>query len=289
MAKSKSGGTRSYIRGRVGADVYSVGKDGNGKKQQVVRSLAETVSNPRTLTQMKGRMIMSTVMQAVSAMSQLVDHSFDNVSNGQPSISEFIRRNYSLIKADVEAHPSSGNTFGLSKYGEKGMKGGAYVLSAGDVIVPNGISTNGGILQIELGQGSTLQQLADALGIGAGDFITLCAWSATNGFTFIRVGIPDSATMTTVITQANILELLTVENYTKETSPVYYNGENFGINVDQSVAAGSAAAYIISRKVNGSWKHSDSVLLCGEPDFTADVALPTYPTGEAKFLNGGDI
>lgn len=48
MAKSKSGGTRAYIRGRVGADVYSIGKTANGKKQQVVRSLAETVANPQT-------------------------------------------------------------------------------------------------------------------------------------------------------------------------------------------------------------------------------------------------
>lgn len=46
MAKSKSGGTRSYIRGKIGADVYSVGKDGKGKRQQVVRSLAEQVANP---------------------------------------------------------------------------------------------------------------------------------------------------------------------------------------------------------------------------------------------------
>ena len=30
MARSKSGGTRSFLRGRVGADVYSIGKDDNG-------------------------------------------------------------------------------------------------------------------------------------------------------------------------------------------------------------------------------------------------------------------
>ena len=68
MAKSKNGGSRAYIRGRIGSDVYSVGKDGMGKKQQVVRSLAVQVTNPRSQSQMFNRMIMSTVMQGVSAL-----------------------------------------------------------------------------------------------------------------------------------------------------------------------------------------------------------------------------
>ena len=93
MAKSKSGGTRSMIRGRVGSDVYSIGKNANGKKQQIVRSLAETVANPQTIAQMRGRMIMSTVMQAQSALKPIIDHSFDNVVGVQPNLSEFIKRN----------------------------------------------------------------------------------------------------------------------------------------------------------------------------------------------------
>ena len=71
MAKAKSGGTRSFLRGRVGSDVYSIGKDAKGNKQQIVRSLAESVANPQTLAQMRGRMIMSTIMQAVSSMSAI--------------------------------------------------------------------------------------------------------------------------------------------------------------------------------------------------------------------------
>ena len=131
MAKAKSGGTRSFLRGRVGSDVYSIGKDAKGNKQQIVRSLAESVANPQTLAQMRGRMIMSTIMQAVSSMAAIIDHSFDNVPAGQPNVSEFIRRNYALVKADVAAHPASGNEFGLNKYGEKGVKQGAYVVSGG--------------------------------------------------------------------------------------------------------------------------------------------------------------
>ena len=87
MAKSPVGGSRAMLKGRIGSDVYSVGKDGKGRRQQVVRSLAEQVSNPRTQAQMEGRMIMSTVMQAVAGLSAIIDHSFDGIANGQPSIS----------------------------------------------------------------------------------------------------------------------------------------------------------------------------------------------------------
>ena len=139
MGKSTTGGTRAYIRGRVGSDVYSIGKDGKGKKQQVVRSLAETVANPQTQSQMQGRMIMSTVMQALATLRPIVDHSFDGVSGKQPNISEFISRNYGLIKADIAAHPSSGNLFGLVKYQEKGAKQGQYVISDGEAQLPASI------------------------------------------------------------------------------------------------------------------------------------------------------
>ena len=165
MAKSRAGGSRSYLRGKLGSDVYSIGKDGKGKKQQVVRALAETVKNPQTIAQMRGRMIMSTVMQAVGAMRHIIDHSFDNVPTGQPSISEFISRNYALIKADVAANHASGNSFGLNKYQEKGVKAGAYVIGSGSAIAVKGIAIDGAnkTLTIDLTGDVTIGGLKAAL------------------------------------------------------------------------------------------------------------------------------
>jgi hypothetical protein len=37
----------------------------------------------------------------------------------QPNISEFIARNYALVKADVQANPSGSNAFGLNMYQER--------------------------------------------------------------------------------------------------------------------------------------------------------------------------
>lgn len=116
MAKAKSGGTRSMIRGRVGADVYSLGKDGKGKRQQVVRSLAEQVTNPRTSAQMKGRMITKSVSAITKAMSVIVRNAFDGLAIGQPSISKFRSLLYKAYKEDAaKAEP----TFGYLPYGSK--------------------------------------------------------------------------------------------------------------------------------------------------------------------------
>ena len=121
---------------------------------------------------MTGRMIMSTIAQAVAALRPIIDHSFDNVSGRQPNISEFTRLNYALIKADVEAHPSSGNEFGLVKYQEKGVKSGTYQVSKGDIAVPTAITfvDEAGSFQIALASGATtIADLKAALGFNSAE------------------------------------------------------------------------------------------------------------------------
>lgn len=288
MAKSKSGGTRSYIRGRVGADVYSIGKDAKGNKQQVVRSLAETVSNPQTIAQMQGRMIMSTVMQSVSAMSQIIDHSFDSVPNGQPSISEFIRRNYALIKADVAANPSSGNDFGLNEYQEKGEKIGAYVISAGAANLPTAIAI------IALGAGGTITLGADAVtvgglkaatGLGADDYLTLCGYDANGVFQFVRLRIDQTKADATSITSENVGSVFLLEGTVTPTISLASNVITVKLDATQK-----GGAWIISKKTASGYEHNEAVLATvASPTDNADTALPTYPVGTARFLNGGDL
>lgn len=288
MAKSKTGGTRAYIRGRIGSDVYSVGKDGKGMRQQVVRSLAEQVSNPRTLSQMFGRMIMSTVMQAVSALQPIIDHSFDGFAKGQPSISEFIRQNYALVKADAIAHPASGNTFGLNKYQEKGAKPGVYVISSGAVVVPSAIVLdNGNLLISGLVATSTVADLLAAAGIAKGDYITYVYLGANNGLKFFRVSVKESVADTTVLSDANLETIFDYEGNVTPVPSIVSSGLMFEGPAPETVAAYNV---ILSVKEDGAWKHSKATLeLHGTTTFVSDEALPTYPTGTAQFLNGGDL
>lgn len=286
MAKSKSGGTRSYIRGRVGADVYSIGKDGSGKKQQVVRSLAETVANPQTAAQMRGRMIMSTVMQAVSAMAPLIDHSFDGFPAGQPSISEFIRRNYALIKADVAAHPSSSNEFGLNKYQEKGAKHGAYVVSNGKALVPAAAVNSASALAITVsGDGMTQANLIESLGLAADDFITLLGITDAGELAYCRMHVRTDIAGSTAISGTDITDFFDIEGNDIPSFAVA------GQVISIALTAGQAnSAIIVSRKSDSGYQHNKAVLIVpSTPQWTADVALATYPEGSQRFLNGGDF
>lgn len=288
MAKSKNGGTRAYIRGRIGSDVYSVGKNGKGQRQQVVRALAEVVSNPRSENQMFGRMIMSTVMQAVSALQPIIDHSFDNVANGQPSISEFIRRNYALIKADAVAHPETGNYFGLNKYQEKGIKVGKYAVSVGSATLPVAVADVEGGLSIELTAATlTVGGLKAALGLTADGYLTSVHVGVNTGANFFRVQLSTSLADDTAITAGNVASLFTLSGTVTPTVSLESNSILIFYNFNEG---DEAHGVIASDKIDGTWVHSTCVL---EGDnsvsFASDVALPTYPTGTAQFLNGGDL
>lgn len=288
MAKSKNGGTRAYIRGRIGSDVYSVGKTSGGKKQQVIRSLAESVANPRTSSQMFGRMVMSTVMQAVSALKPIIDHSFDGLPVGQPSISEFIRRNYALVKSDATAHPASGNTFGLVKYQEKGIRGGRYVVSSGSAVLPAAIGADHSAMSIALSADAhTIGDLKAALGLSADGYLTYVVVSSTKGAQFARLRLTTSLADSTEISAANVASLFTVE--ANSDASVEFNNNSVLVSFTDASEDGNAGV-IVSEKSNGQWIHNECVLGEGfDLTYTADVALPTYPAGVAQFLNGGDL
>lgn len=288
MAKSKNGGTRSFIRGRIGSDVYSVGKDGKGARQQVVRSLAEQVANPRSTAQMFGRMVMSTVMQAVSGLKPIIDHSFDGVATGQPNISEFIRRNYALVKADAEAHPASDNQFGLNKYQEKGILPGKYMISNGSVLKPTDlVGAPTGATIVLTATTLTVGGLKDALGLSADGYFTMVIVTANGGAVYSRARLNQSLADETVISAANVGTLFTFEGNATATVTLSDTIINISINSDTQ---GSAYGIIVSEKIAGAWQHSQCVLaLYDEAGTTADVALPTYPTGAQMFLNGGDL
>lgn len=276
------------IRGRIGSDVYSVGKDGKGNRQQVIRSLAVQVSNPRTASQMAGRMIMSTVMQAVSALQPIIDHSFDGIAKGQPSISEFIRRNYALIKADVQAHPSSGNKFGINKYQQKGALAGVYVISNGELTLTNNVSYSNSGAYITLTEAAhTVGDLKKALGISADGYLTIVVIGNASGALFTRFQVNPALADTTEITAANVGTLFVSEGSEKISAGFDSNMVTFepGLgNDDQSLGL------ILSDKVDGQWKHSTSAMKCSSsPANKANDALPTYPTGSEQFLNGGDL
>lgn len=288
MAKSKSGGTRTYLRGRVGSDVYSIGRDSKGKKQQVVRSLAESVSNPQTQSQMRGRMILSTIAQALAVLRPIVDHSFDNVIGAQANLSEFTSRNYGLIKADIAAHPASGNAFGLVSYKEKGAKQGQYVISDGQATIPAALvlTKATGVIVITMAVGNvTIGGLKSALGMSNEEYFTLVGLTTAGAAAYERFRVNPSLSDETVISAENIANVFAVEGNAVAT--IGLAGET--INITLSEIAGDCAV-IVSKKANGKYIHNEARLGDGSGFAApADTALPTYPVGNENYLNGGDI
>ena len=299
MAKSKSGGTRSLIRGRVGSDVYSIGKDGKGQRQQVVRSLAETVANPRTAAQMANRMYMSTVMQAVSAMAFIIDHSFDGFPKGQPSISEFIRQNYNLVKADAIAHPASGNKFGLNMYQEKGMKAGQWVISDGKAVYPTNLQpgANGKTIYVTVGDTLTYGALKAAWGLTSEEYVTLVSFKEGANYSddgvitplYARLRIKENLNDSTVLSAENAADAFDIEGNVDLLCQLSSGTLTIHLNISDESEFYGQEWPILTRKSDGSFIHSRCTVGGLAFKYASDVALPTYPTGSEAFLNGGDI
>lgn len=288
MAKSKSGGTRTYLRGRVGSDVYSIGRDSNGRKQQVVRSLAESVANPQTQSQMRGRMIMSTIMQVVTGLRPIIDHSFDGIAGKQNNVSEFIRRAYADIKADVAANPSSANKFGLNKYQEKGAKQGQYTISNGQAALPSALvlTATSGVITITMASDAiTVAGLKAALGMTTEEYFTLVGIDAEGVAMYERFRVNPTLADTTAISSSNIGDVFAVEGNAAATVAIASNVITITL-----AAVATCCAVIISKKTAGGYIHNKAVLGAGTGfDYNSDAALPTYPVGAENYLNGGDI
>lgn len=119
------------IRGRVGADVYQLGRTGAGSKQQIVRSMPEEVANPQSLTQMEQRMVLGTVAAAFKLLKPVINHSFDGVTAGIASISAFRKMNFPLVRDFCLNGADDGYQFSLNEWKERAALCGAYVVANG--------------------------------------------------------------------------------------------------------------------------------------------------------------
>lgn len=291
------------LKGRIGSDVYSVGKDGKGRRQQVVRSLAEQVSNPRTTSQMANRMIMSTVMQAAKYFHDIIDHSFDGTPIGQPSISKFISENYAVLKKGDGMY---------NEYQQKGVMLNPYVLSKGTLQYNDKIyfgqctnddTTAFGMWGICIQTGEkqiTVGQLREIIGGGAEDgYITCINLYGNNshpaGYVRYRVN-PELADNQNVFDSnyEAIANLFVSESNGGYVRIIAESGANQNAKFQIFLSTGDAnqkdfCGAIWSKKINGSWKHSACQLEEGEETSNYDDALATYPVGSEQFLNGGDL
>lgn len=178
MAKSKQGGAFGFLRGKVGGVTYSVlsgETSGTGKKEQIVRSLPESVKNPQTAGQTMQRMKLSPAQKFYSAFSELLSNAFEGISYGDAS------RRYFMAQAMRAEGP----------YVQKGVDRflpAAYIFSQGSLPSVGIEPFEGGAAKIVLAntveEGTTTitnAEFAELLGVDEGYQLTLAVVNNVNG------------------------------------------------------------------------------------------------------------
>lgn len=186
MARSKQGGAWGFLRGKIGGMSYSIlgaDKSGSGKKEQIIRSLPESVKNPQTAGQTMQRMKLAPAQKFYTAFSELLSNAFQGIAYGDAS-----RRYFMALAMRAEG-----------PYVQKGVDRfipAAYVFSQGSLPSVGIEPFEGGATVItlanEVAEGTTTitnAEFAELLGVGEDYQLTIAVVNNVNGV-FIPSYIP---------------------------------------------------------------------------------------------------
>lgn len=264
---SKGNMLLGHARGKVGDLVFS---RQNG--QQVTRARAAVVSNPQTTAQMVQRILMNTVSQAYSKMSAIVDHSFEGLKKGQPSMSYFIKTNLAMLRNRVANSQAQGYDFS-SMYYYTQLKSNYYAPNA--YIIAKGQLPEVGVdadffgqmvaTNIALSEGATYADVIAAAGLQRGDQLTFIGFvgeATAPTFKFARVildphnedGTP--ADLTSAFIADGAVNLPSPKNEGDLSLAITDGVLQFGFGIN----CFSAAVIVSRKKADGTWMRSNATL-----------------------------
>lgn len=297
MAKSKS-----FFGKRRGSTKNFTFTVFNG--HQVTKEKAEQVKNPRTLAQMRNRMVLTTSSAAYAAMKEIVDHSFQGYVYGLQNMSRFQSVNNKLLRANLQATTSQ---FAYANYGEAKVRPGAYVISEGSLSpIPTAMYacaiTGANSVAFTLQPGVTAAELTtdaiiSALGLQVGELATLCFLAdcgTETGYKFGFIRLTVKAAGSVELTAQNLTEYFDIESNAPVAVTSVVDGTVVITATIDGVLADGGLCYgcIHSANESGSWKRSDTTMTIADGTLlapTATQAIATYPVGGSKILNNGDI
>lgn len=280
------------------------------KGKQITKDRVEGGRNPRTPEQMVQRMCMATASAAYAQMKQIVDHSFEGITYGQTTMSEFIRVNADALRTNF--YESEGfhreQDFSYNPYRDRNTYFGNYIMSRGTAspipenyqldVVSNGNSNVPDKLDLIIGSVSgsmTFDDVLALLGLKVGELCTFVGLfeddtDASAKFFFIRLTALDSGN--TVLTTSNFNTLFKVEgNVPIESIDVQAAGFTIRFAAHNFVEGNRLVVAIHSMKQNGKWLRSNTQFanLRMPVSPTPEDALDTYPVGPSYVLNGGQV
>ena len=262
--------------------------------EQITKERVSKVKNPRTISQMRQRMLMATIGAAYSYLKAIADHSFEGKTVGQMCMSEFMRLNLNKFR---DAAQDSNAAYAMNAYGDKLINPMRYILAKGSLpALPYVANTSN---QIELSYNvedvSTAEKVYDAMGIKKGDMLTFC-WVIGN--TSLVAGVFKYTPI-----QFNIVRLKADKLGAVATPHDAFSFESNHTDLDINIVfdknvlkltttLANFGAVIQSRQNAGTWLRSDATMV-GNKSIIAGVSvgnqLATYPIDSELILNGGEM
>ena len=288
MAKSKgffglrSGSTKNFTFSEL-----------NG--QQITKERVYKVKNPRTLQQMRQRMVMATVSAAYSYLKEICDHSFEGFGVGSPCMSEFMRVNLDALKAKAQ---NDAAVVAFNAYQDKNINPVPLMVAKGSLneIVPT-IAENKLSWSTAKGNAdtTTAEGIYAALGLNQGDMVTfiLCGGDFVSNAALTFAPQPLAITRLHANKQGAVSSLanaFTIESNNQGNINVDFSlGSNivFEATCDKLVMG----AVIISRKAADKWLRSNATMVVktGIPATSVSRQLATYPVERDLILNGSGL
>lgn len=290
MAKSKgffglrSGSTKNFTFSEL-----------NG--QQITKERVYRVKNPRTLLQMRQRMVMATVSAAYSYLKEICDHSFEGFGVGSPCMSEFMRLNLDALKASAQNDAAK---VAFNAYQDKNINPVPFIVSKGSIVAPAvNVSDN----EVSIGfyaasnEITTAESIYSKLGIQPGDLITFLSVCGTedntDGYKFTPLPLSIVRLHANKTGNVNsVQDAFTIEsnNVNNVEASFANNSEFYQIStLAENLVMG---AVILSRKSSDKWLRSTAQMqIMEELDITTTVArqLATYPVERDLILNGSGL
>ena len=282
MATGRVGGTRSKISGKVGDDVYTVRREGDGSYDQVVAPMPESREDTLTPEVVEQRMIMSICYRYMKAIPFVLNSAFKSNETKSLNLQEFVRINVPILRKKMKELNPLVNPIYYYQYGDENIYPAPVKIGGYGSIVVQSLAVMHGYIEGEWYNEFQFGAIMPGWSVGywikhtwheIGDVILMLVQMvdddpSRNNIYFCRFIVNPKIPLTTSITDANFLDIFDIEsqvgfNLVPRRS-VLDNSVNYGIRFTKSVSGGftdcGGAAVIYSGLRKGVWQRSEAFM-----------------------------
>lgn len=263
--------------------------------KQITKDRVYEVKNPRTESQMRQRMLMTTVGAAYKMLKSIANHSFEGYSSGMQCMRQFNSRNLNRFKQAAAAKGS----VAFNEYKDGDINPLPFILASGSL--PGFVFNFGGESNLQIvgekedADFETAEGIYAALGVQRNDLITFC--------TVIGEGTTLNGVYSYKAERFNIVRLYCDKSgaVTKPADAFTISTNNDQASISMSTASNAITiktgeadfgAVIQSRKNDSGWLRSDAVMIVNDTVIAGvqtSNQLDTYPVGTELILNNGPM